>query len=92
MPVRPQSKKTAAPQGGKKPVASGSTDSKLAAIRKKASTAGRLREGYKRLNVDIPDELHRKLKLFCIYEDAKQTDVVFGLLDSLLSEWQPPAE
>jgi hypothetical protein len=43
-------------------------------------------EGYKRLTINLPEELHRKLKLTAIHRDCTATDIIQGLLERDLQD------
>lgn len=56
---------------------------KQAAAEKRAFFAP---EGYRRLTINLPEELHKKLRLAAIEQDCTATDIIERLLITNLSE------
>ncbi len=40
----------------------------------------------KRLQMNIPDELHKRLKLYCVHTDQEITEVVLRLVEEFLAK------
>ena len=45
-------------------------------------------EGYKRLTINLPIELHKRLKLAAIHQDCTTTDIIQKLLERELAKDQ----
>ena len=42
-------------------------------------------EGYKRLTINVPAELHKRLKIIAIERETTATDILMGLLEKELA-------
>jgi len=43
-------------------------------------------EGYRRLTIDIPEEIHKKIKLLAIGFDTTVTNIIIDLIENLLRD------
>ena len=59
---------------------------KSPAGKKKAKRSVHARDGYQRLNVEIPRELHKEIKVQAIVEERSVTDLVLEAINTYLQD------